>query len=51
MTISCSCGQVLAAGKCVPICQPGQTLCGCSICCGADKVCNPVTLTCELPIN
>ena len=42
----CPCGQYCTGGACVPLCSPGEFLCGCSDCCGPGEICNPQTATC-----
>jgi hypothetical protein len=44
---SCPCGQKLVSGKCVPLCAAGETLCGCTACCGPLSTCDWMTSTCK----
>ena len=44
---TCGCGQQLVGSKCVPLCAPDTTLCGCSSCCTSGFKCDWATSTCK----
>jgi len=44
---SCPCGQQLVGGKCIPLCSPDATLCGCTACCPLGSSCDWLTSTCK----